>query len=229
MKKKASSIKLSDVIADFSSALEQSGQNKTASDENLSEDANSSESSENKDHESKTASEPVSVTDSLRKIAEDAVTTEKIAMEKEAGEFGKFFAQGFVQELNKTAHINQAYANGYNGVMEKIAAVQGEHEAAMQKISEEAYDVALDRIATVQGSQVFQKIAEEAYEATIQRITTAPDSPLFYKIAQEAYAAAHTRIAESADSQQVKLAHELMAVTTEAYDITKARIRQMMG
>ena len=238
MKKKAASIKLSDIVSNFQSMLEPEG--KTGTQEH-------SQSVQSGTSESKTAedkgcvSADTNVTDSLRKIASDAVTTEKTAMFEEAGDYGKVFARGFIEEMNKFAMESDAYQRGYQTMMGTISSFEGSmqkisseafditierimtsaNSPVLEKISSEAYEAAMDRISTAPNSPVFGKIAQEAYGATIERIATSPGSPVFGKIAQEAYAETMHRI----DGGNVKLAQTMMAITGEAYDATINRIQ----
>lgn len=246
MKKKASTIKLADVVANFSSALNSEINEKTTTSDTA--DTTQADNGVNKEASSEPPSShgtgdandgQVSVADSLRKIASEAVERETVAMESEATEFGKLFARGFVDELNKVAHTEESYRDGYEAAAEVIETMN--HQ--MSKVAEEAYDITMNRVITGSDTPIFEKIAEEAHEATLGRIIsseayaatmnraiTGSDVPVHEKIAEEAYDATLERlIAGEAydatneaifDGNNVKLAQALMGQTKSAYDST---------
>jgi len=215
MKRKTASIRLSDIVSQFSKSLEE-GTDKAASDipgdsmhtdtddvDHTIKDVNvegtevTAPAPEKLEDVVERAEDPTKIAQAeqtapateLLKIAQEAIEREASSIDKEASEFGRLFAHGFMEELNKTA---------------EAAAV----EQDLEKVAQEAYEIMTEKIAHAihgdpQVNEAMAKVAAEAYGIMVE------------KIAQEG---------EIQDAM-VKTAQVLMGVTEEAYNIASALIK----
>lgn len=106
--------------------------------------------------------------DALKSIAKQAQDTEASALEKDASEFGKIFADSFLETLNERAEVSAIQKEAYDITMSKIAEVNDVvDEDTYTAIVKEAYDM------TIEATKVdLQKVAEteEISEDTLNQI-----------------------------------------------------------
>jgi hypothetical protein len=176
-----------DAAAEASEDVEDKGEGAESSDEE-------SAGSEDKDDED---TEKVASTDTiaaLRQIAKTASQNEETAMVKEAEAFGQAMARGFIAELSKVAEeqalMDAAYENGYDAVVEKLAAdeAEGMYESAMDALGDvvhESYVMTRAKLAA-EGNAAAQADIDAELEKFAAEVETAGQAGLL-AITKEAY------------------------------------------
>ena len=192
-------IKLSDILEQFQDTTE-----KLAADDNAAPDTEelpelqATKQEQEKVKEQKAQEGPKD----LQQLADEAVETFNSSVQKEASEFGRIFADSFLDEVQTVQSVEKCAQDAYVAATEFIE--NAEAEEYMPKIAEEAYKAASDYIQ----HQELSKMASYAYDATTGRIMS--------KIAEDAYL------------QTLEYTHdsELQKVASDAYEATLAYVAQ---
>lgn len=110
--------------------------------------------------------------DVLKSIAKQAAEKEEEALEKDASEFGKIFANSFIDEVNTRSEIETIRNQAYDITMQKVAEEAVDPEMT-EKIVKEAYDITMQKIAEYDNTiseDVYNSIIKEAYDLTMNSI-----------------------------------------------------------
>lgn len=113
----------------------------------------------------------------LKKIAEDAVAKEGKLMEKEAEEFGTLFAHSFMQELEKTAQVEEVYKGAYQATTQAF-----ENAALQEKLAEVQDEAYYNTISDIAGRQTYLITQQHLVEKTAGELPLA-----LAGVTQEAY------------------------------------------
>lgn len=110
--------------------------------------------------------------DALKSIAKQAQDNEASALEKDASEFGKIFADSFLEEVNTRSEVASIQKQAYDITLQKIAEESGGTDEMYESITKEAYDITLKKVAEEDNisEEVLNDIIKEAYDLTMSNI-----------------------------------------------------------
>lgn len=127
--------------------------------------------------------------DALKTIAKQAQEKESSALEKDASEFGKIFADSFLSELEERAEFGTLQKNAYDMTLQKVA--EEELPEMFENITKEAYDITMAKVAEVSediNEDTYNSIIKEAYDITMSTLdesSTLKDLEEITKVAYE--------------------------------------------
>jgi hypothetical protein len=125
--------------------------------------------------------------DVLKGIAKEAAESEETNLKKEAGEFGRLFAQSFMEELEVENMVKQASEDAYAATVgviqemdfqEKLASVYDEarqmtSEAVIEKSAYDTTCAAIEKLAAEAVTVQLSSITKEAYDLTVETVKAA--------------------------------------------------------
>ena len=110
--------------------------------------------------------------DTLKAIAKHANEKETAALEKDASEFGRIFADSFLDEINTRSEISTIQKQAYDITLQKVAE-GNEAPEMMENIVKEAYDITMQKIAEQDSTlpeDTYNAIIKEAYDLTMNSV-----------------------------------------------------------